>query len=95
MDISVCIGSSCHLNGARDVINKLKYLLEKNGLDNSVEIKGTFCMGNCACEGVSLNFNNVLYSIHPEDVDAFFSDVITSSLHDNSSSAPQTLSSAI
>lgn len=80
MDIRVCIGSSCHLKGARDIINRLNYLLSINKLENLVELKGSFCMGDCICKGVSVKCNDVVYSVMSEDVDTFFKEVIIPSI---------------
>ncbi|MBQ1927340.1 MAG: (2Fe-2S) ferredoxin domain-containing protein, partial [Proteobacteria bacterium] len=45
--ITVCIGSSCHLKGSRQVVEMLQYFIAQNKLDDKVELNGTFCMGNC------------------------------------------------
>ena len=42
-----CIGSSCHLKGSRQVVEKLQELIEKNNLKEKIDLSGTFCMGNC------------------------------------------------
>ena len=47
MKITVCIGSSCHIKGSRQVVEQLQYLIKENNLDDKVELGGTFCMGNC------------------------------------------------
>ena len=46
MKITVCIGSSCHLKGSRQVVQSLQQLIEKNSLSDKVELIGTLCMGN-------------------------------------------------
>ncbi len=50
--VTVCVGSSCHIKGARDVIMRFNELLKGHGLDESVELKGSFCMERCG-EGVN------------------------------------------
>ena len=45
--ITVCVGSSCHVKGARDVIHRFQELLRKHGLEGKVELKGSFCMERC------------------------------------------------
>ena len=52
MEITVCIGSSCHLKGSRDVVAILQRLIDLNGLKDQIELKGAFCMGECAQNGV-------------------------------------------
>lgn len=46
MDLMVCVGSSCHLQNSRDLINRLKELIAENRLEGRVELKGSFCMGH-------------------------------------------------
>ena len=44
MKVTVCIGSSCHLKGSRQVVETLCRLVEENHLEDKVEISGTFCL---------------------------------------------------
>ncbi len=50
--VTVCVGSSCHIKGAREVITQFDALLKKHGLEDKVELKGSFCMERCG-EGVN------------------------------------------
>lgn len=63
--IKVCVGSSCHLRGSYDVIEALKEVLKKYGVEDKVELQAGFCMGNCA-RGVTVDGGGFL--LH--DVDA-------------------------
>lgn len=74
--VTVCIGSSCHLKGSRQVVEELQYLINKNGLDESVELSGTFCMGKCGSDGVSVTVDGEYYAVKPEAVLDLFTDVI-------------------
>ena len=38
MKISVCIGSSCHLRGSYDIIQRLKELVARDHLEDQVEL---------------------------------------------------------
>ncbi len=69
--ITVCIGSSCHIKGSRQVVEQLQYLIAKNNLNDKVELSGTFCMGKCQ-QGVCVTVDNRFYSVSPETVDEFF-----------------------
>ncbi|MDO4546949.1 MAG: NAD(P)H-dependent oxidoreductase subunit E [Clostridia bacterium] len=71
MTIKVCIGSSCHLKGSRQVIESLKDLVRQNGLEDSVVLAGQFCMGDCQ-NGVCLSVDGEKYSLRPDDVESFF-----------------------
>lgn len=72
--IEVCVGSSCHLKGAYDVINELKQLIIDNGLQEQIELKACFCMNHCI-EGVNVRFNGVVFStLTKDEATRFFKD---------------------
>ena len=71
MKITVCIGSSCHIKGSRQVVEQLQYLIAENKLDDKVELGGTFCMGKCQ-QGVCVTVDEEFYSVSPETVEDFF-----------------------
>lgn len=45
--ISVCIGSSCHLKGAYRLIEEIRQYIVDHGLIEQVELKANFCAGRC------------------------------------------------
>jgi len=71
MKITVCIGSSCHLKGSRQVVEQLQYLISSNGLKDKVDLAGTFCMGRCQT-GVNVTVDGQYFSVSPETVKPFF-----------------------
>lgn len=75
MKITVCIGSSCHIKGSRQVVEQLQYLIKKNDLGDKVELGGTFCMGKCQM-GVCVTVDDEFYSVSPETVDEFFNNTV-------------------
>ncbi len=75
MKVTVCIGSSCHLKGSRQVVEQLQYLISENDLKDKVELGGTFCMGNCQL-GVCVTVDDKFYSVTPENVGEFFEENI-------------------
>ena len=52
MIITVCVGSSCHIKGSRNLINNFSDLINKAKLNDKVELKGSFCMERCG-EGIN------------------------------------------
>lgn len=50
--VTVCVGSSCHIKGAREMITCFNNILTSEGLGDKVELKGSFCMERCG-EGVN------------------------------------------
>lgn len=71
MKVTVCIGSSCHIKGSRQVVEQLQYLIGENSLGDKVELGGTFCMGKCQ-KGVCVTIDDEFYSVTPETVQEFF-----------------------
>ena len=71
MKVIVCIGSSCHIKGSRQVVEELQYLIAQNNLGDKVELGGTFCMGKCH-EGVCVTVDDNFHSVSPDTVKDFF-----------------------
>ena len=59
MFLKVCVGSSCHLRGSYDVIEEMKRLIKKYGVEDKIDLQATFCVGNCV-NGVSVLADEVL-----------------------------------
>ena len=75
MKITVCIGSSCHVKGSRQVVERLQNLIKENSLDEKVELGGTFCMGKCQ-QGVCVTVDDNFFSVSPDTVDEFFNNEV-------------------
>ena len=71
MKITVCIGSSCHIKGSRQVVAELQNLIKENNIGDKVELGGTFCMGKCQ-QGVCVTVDDAFHSVTPETVKDFF-----------------------
>lgn len=71
LKITVCIGSSCHIKGSRQIVEQLQYLIAENNLGDKVELGGTFCMGKCQ-QGVCVTVNDSFHSVSPDKVEGFF-----------------------
>ena len=80
MKVTVCIGSSCHIKGSRQVVERLQELVAEKPVGDSVELAGTFCMGKCQ-QGVCVTVENRFYSVSPETVDDFFDKKIVAKLN--------------
>ncbi|MBR2499652.1 MAG: (2Fe-2S) ferredoxin domain-containing protein [Clostridia bacterium] len=75
MKITVCIGSSCHIKGSRQVVEELQRLISQNSLDDKIELGGTFCMGKCQ-QGVCVTIDEEFYSVTPETTKEFFNNEV-------------------
>lgn len=79
MKITICIGSSCHLKGSRQIVTQLQDLVAENDLKDKVELAGQFCMGDCM-NGVCVTVDGEKYSLKPEDTKAFFEQTVLKKL---------------
>mgnify|MGYP002553517018 CR=1 FL=1 len=75
MKVTVCIGSSCHIKGSRQVVSLLQELISANNLGDAVDLGGTFCMGNCQ-QGVCVTVDGEFFSVSPESTEEFFNSKI-------------------
>lgn len=75
MKIIVCIGSSCHLKGSRQVVEQLQSLIAENNLQDQIDLSGTFCMGNCQ-NGVCVTVDGTHHSLTPSSTKKFFTEEI-------------------
>ena len=71
LKVTVCIGSSCHIKGSRQVVEDLQRLIATEKLEDKVELGGTFCMGRCQ-EGVCVTIDDDFFSVSPETTAEFF-----------------------
>lgn len=69
--VTVCIGSSCHIKGSRQVVEGFKSLIDENGLNDKIDLAGTFCMGKCA-DGVCVTVDGEFFSVSPDTIKSFF-----------------------
>jgi NADH:ubiquinone oxidoreductase subunit E len=79
--LEVCVGSSCHLRGSYDVIVELKRLIAEAALEDEIELKGCFCLGECT-DGVSLRIDGLIVTaITKDNVAAFFRERLLNTPH--------------
>lgn len=76
LEINICIGTSCHLNGAYNVVQTLQQLIEEKALHAQIEIKACFCMKQCQKHGVSVSIAEENFRVTPEGVGEFFQNEI-------------------
>lgn len=79
MKITICIGSSCHLKGSRQIVEQMQNLIADKKLQNQIDLAGTFCMGNCV-EGVCVKLDDEIFSLRPDSVNSFFEDEVLNRL---------------
>ena len=47
VQVRVCVGTTCFLNGSQELLRRLMNYVETNGFADRVEISATFCMEKC------------------------------------------------
>ena len=75
MKITVCIGSSCHLKGSRQVVEQLQKLFADHNLKDDIDLAGTFCMNMCQT-GVNVTVDGEAFSVSPVTVETFFNETV-------------------
>ena len=73
--ITVCIGSSCHIKGSRQVVEVLQNKIAEKQVGDRVELCGTFCMGQCQ-QGVCVKIGDDFFSVSPDTAETFFDEEV-------------------
>ena len=76
IELSVCIGSACHLNGAHNVVATFQHMIEEYSLHEKVNLKAAFCMKKCSTSGVAVNVNGQKEIISANSARKFFKENI-------------------
>lgn len=72
MVLSVCVGSSCHLKGSYDVIEKFKALIDKYDAASRIELRACFCLNRCS-HGVSVKAGDAyILDVSPQNAEEKF-----------------------
>lgn len=67
MQIKVCVGSACHLKGSYDVIEELQKYIKNNNLEDDLQLKASFCLGQCT-KDVSIMIDDSLETVNKNNV---------------------------
>lgn len=73
--IVVCVGSSCFLRGAPQVISEFERIIEEMA-PGGVEIKGSFCMGRCTSGVTVIIGDQVFTNVRASMVPGLFNDFV-------------------
>ena len=81
MVLKVCVGSSCHLKGSYDVIEKFKELLKKYEVEDVIELQASFCLGHCS-EGVTVKADErCILNVNADNAEEIFINEILPSVN--------------
>ena len=71
--VQICVGSSCHLKGSEEIVKLFEKAVEENSLKDDITLAGSFCLGKCSSEGVSVTIDDDIYcGITKENFNDFF-----------------------
>ncbi len=60
--VEICVGSSCHLKGAPDIVSLLQENIAKAGLEDEIILTGSFCTGRCNRVGVTVTVDDQIHT---------------------------------
>ncbi len=75
MNISICIGSACHIKGSYEVIKIFKEYIDENDLNEFITLKSSFCLGKCS-SAVSVKIDEEIISVSPENAEKILKEYI-------------------
>ncbi len=81
MIVQICVGSSCHLKGAPEIVELLQKAVEDYHLEDEVTLAGSFCIGKCNRVGVTVQVDDDIHvGITKENFKEFLQEQILNKL---------------
>ncbi|MGC9502176.1 (2Fe-2S) ferredoxin domain-containing protein [Baaleninema sp.] len=76
-NLYLCMGSACHQLGVYEVLPKLQSLMSEYNLEETVELKGSFCLETCSY-GIVMKFKDQHFiNINPQNIeDKFLQEIL-------------------
>ncbi len=86
--VSICVGSSCHLKGSGQLVELFQNKIKEEGLEESIILSGSFCLGKCNRVGVTVSIGDgvkdeVFPGITPEGFNAFWNETVIQKLKES------------
>ena len=79
--VQICVGSSCHLKGAPEIVAMLQKEVAQNQLEDEIVLAGSFCTGQCNRVGVTITVNDTVHTgITKENFRQFWNEQILSAI---------------
>ncbi len=81
MVIQICVGSSCHIKGAPEIVELLQSAVAEHHLENEVTLAGSFCIGKCNRVGVTVQVDDEVHTgVTKDGFKEFFQEHVLSKL---------------
>ena len=75
--VEICVGSSCHLKGAPEIVSLFESEIAKRHLETELILSGSFCTGRCNREGVTVTVGDDIFTgVTPPTFPAFFAEKV-------------------
>ncbi len=86
--VSICVGSSCHLKGSEQLVELFQGKIKSEGLEDSIVLSGSFCLGKCNRVGVTVSVGDginedIFTGITPEGFYAFWNETVIPKLKES------------
>ncbi|MGD1714452.1 (2Fe-2S) ferredoxin domain-containing protein [Hydrocoleum sp. CS-953] len=79
-NLYLCMGSACHQLGVYEVLPKLQSMISEYKLEDTIELKGSFCLESCS-DGIVMKYKNqVFLKINSENIEQKFQEEILPSI---------------
>ena len=79
--VQICVGSSCHLKGAPEIVARMEKEIKEGGLEDEVILTGSFCTGRCNRVGVTIQVDDEIYTgVTREGFQAFWNENVLKKL---------------
>lgn len=80
--IQVCVGSSCHLKGAPEIVELLQRRIAAEHLEDIIVLTGSFCAGKCNRIGVTITVDDDVFTgITIENFNEFWKDKVLTAVN--------------
>ena len=71
--VQICVGSSCHLKGSREIVELMQNAIAEHHIEDDVVLSGSFCIGKCNRVGVTVQVNDDIHvGVTKENFREFF-----------------------
>lgn len=71
-NLTICIGSACHIKGSNKVIEAFKELIVEYKLEEKIELVASFCLKNCTNEVSVQRWDGKVLSVSKENAKEIF-----------------------
>lgn len=81
MIVQICVGSSCHIKGAPEIVELLQNEVATRHLESEITLAGSFCIGKCNRVGVTVQVDDdVVTGVTKEGFKEFFQEHVLAKL---------------